>query len=111
MTMEQIANVAAWISEIGELESEIKMLEVHKQGLRDQLLAHMKSLGVTKVKADHIGTAMITADKKRVAYDVDGLDSLVAQLLRDGEVHTANAIANLREEKVSAGYLMIKKEK
>jgi len=111
MTMEQITNVAAWISEIGEIESEIKMLEIQKQGLRDQLLAHMKSLGITKVKADHIGTAMITAEKKRVTYDVDGLDSLCAQLLRDGEVHTANAIANLREEKMSAGYLMIKKEK
>jgi len=109
--MEQITNVAAWISEIGEIESEIKMLEIQKQGLRDQLLAHMKSLGVTKVKADHIGTAMITADKKRVTYDAEKLDSLTAQLLRDGELHTANAIANLREEKVSNGYLMIKKEK
>lgn len=109
--MDQITNVAAWISEISELESEIKMLEIQKQGLRDQLLNHIKSLGVTKVKVDHIGTAMITAEKKRVTYDIDGLDSLCAQLLRDGDVGTANAIANLREEKMSAGYLMIKKEK
>lgn len=104
-------DVASWMSEIGEIESEIKMLEVKKQYLREQIVAHMKSLDVSKLKVDRIGTAMITADKKRVTYDVDGLDSLCAQLLRDGDVGTANAIANLRDEKMSAGYLMIKKEK
>lgn len=107
----RMSDVAVLMSEIGEIESEIKMLEIKKQSLREQIIAHMKSLNLSKLQVDHIGVAVITAGKTSVKYDADGLDSLCAQLLRDGDVGTANAIANLREEKMSAGYLMIKREK
>jgi hypothetical protein len=99
------------LDELGELESEIKALEYRKEEIRNQVFKIVDELPTKSVEVLGLGTALITKPSVTVKYDSDKLDSLVAELIRNGEIHTAQKISDVREEKPRKGSLMIRKAK
>jgi len=99
------------LDELGELESEIKALEYRKEELRNQVFKIVDESPTKSIEVGGLGTALITKSSVTVKYDSGKLDSLVAELIRNGEVHTAQKISDIRDEKPRKGTLMIRKAK
>ncbi len=98
------------LAELGEVESELKLLTERKEIIRNALTEIMVKRGGEKLVVEGLGTVTMTKDRTTVKYDTKVLDAFIAQCLQDGDVHTANAIAKARSESTTKGYLMVKKE-
>lgn len=105
-TAQQIANL--W-GEIAELDSEITPLQNRRDMIRNEIKELVTVLGGS-VSVPGFGTALMTKSGKSASYDAPTLDALTSQLLRDGEIRTAQKIADARTEKTRAGYIMLKKD-
>ena len=89
-----------------ELDDEIKALEEDAGILRKKLYAATIDFGGA-YKIDHLASLKIVPASVSHSYDTAGIDALVADLLRDGEIHTAQRLATLRKETKRAESLRI----
>jgi hypothetical protein len=110
MTTSMEWNEKDLLAELGEVESELKMLTERKEIIRGALTEIMVKRGGEKLVVEGLGTVTMTKDRTTTKYDAKVLDAFIAQCLQDGDVHTANAIAKARSESTTKGYLMVKKE-
>lgn len=97
--------------DVAEIEDEIKALEYSVKEKKERIHQIVSASDSKSITIDGVATALITKDSTTVSYDKDGLDSLIAQLVKDGEVHTAQRISDLRSESKRKGHLMIRKPK
>jgi len=102
--------IAGLWGEIAELDSEITPLQERRDAIRDQIKELVAVVGGS-ISVPGFGTALMTKSGKSISYDAPALDALTSQLLRDGEIQTAQKIADARTEKTRAGYIMLKKDK
>lgn len=107
--MEEL-DIRQLLSELGEVESEMKALTDRRDSIRTTLGEIMAQRDGEKLVVDGLGTVSITKDRTSVKYDTKVLDAFVAQCLKDGDIHTAKAISEARTESTSKGYLVVKKE-
>ena len=106
--------IAGLWGEIAELDSEITPLQERRDAIRDEIKELVAVVGGS-ISVPGFGTALMTKSGKSVSYDASVLDSLIAELLRDGVMvpapQIAQRIADARTEKTRAGYIMLKKDK
>lgn len=100
----------ALISSYYELESEIKPLEDSQAAIRQQIQQEVERIG-GRVTIKGLASVMISAPSSTVSFNAKELDTLIAELITDGEVHTAHRIAALRTVSTRAGSLRITREK
>ena len=106
-TAQKIANL--W-GEIAELDSELAPLTSRRDAIRDEIKELVVLVGGS-VSVPGFGTALITKPGKSASYDAQTLDALTSELVRNGEIQTAQRIADARKESQRAGYIMLKKDK
>lgn len=103
-------NLEVLLNNMLEIENEIKALEADKDDIKKVVFNIVNETETKNIEVFGTGTVLITKDTKTVSYDAKGLDSLVTQLLRDGEVRTAQAISDLRKESERKGHLMFRRK-
>ena len=104
------AKIAQLWGEIAEIDSELAPLTSRRDMVRDQIRELVTVLGGS-VSVPGFGTALITKSTKSASYDAQTLDALTSELVRNGEIQTAQRIADARKESQRAGYIMLKKDK
>jgi outer membrane murein-binding lipoprotein Lpp len=104
------AQIAQLWGEIAEIDSEIAPLTSRRDAIREQIKELVTALGGS-VSVPGFGTALMTKSAKSASYDAQTVDAIVSQLVRDGEIHTAQKLADARKETTRAGYIMLKKDK
>jgi hypothetical protein len=104
------AQIAQLWGEIAEIDSEIAPLTFRRDVIREQIKELVTALGGS-VSVPGFGTALMTKSAKSASYDAQAVDAIVSQLVRDGEIQTAQRIADARKESQRAGYIMLKKDK
>jgi outer membrane murein-binding lipoprotein Lpp len=102
------AQIAQLWGEIAEIDSEIAPLTSRRDAIREQIKELVTALGGS-VSVPGFGTALITKSTKSASYDAQTVDAIVSQLVRDGEIQTAQKLADARKESQRAGYIMLKK--
>lgn len=96
------------MAEWAEVENEIKTLQERMDIVKDEVRKIVEASPDKLIETDH-GVLMMTKASKTVKYDAKQIDSLIAELIKNGEVHTANLLSNIREESVRKSYLMYRK--
>ncbi|MBV5332689.1 hypothetical protein JZU54_03810, partial [bacterium] len=76
-----------------EMKSELEAYEAKADDLRRDLTVLVEALGGS-YKLDHVGTAIITPASTSHSYDTKAIDGVIAKALQDGDVHTAQALAD-----------------
>lgn len=104
------AQIAQLWGEIAEIDSEIAPLTSRRDAIREEIKELVTALGGS-VSVPGFGTALMTKSAKTASYDAQTVDAIVSQLVRDGEIHTAQKLADARKESQRAGYIMLKKDK
>jgi len=97
------------ISELGEIESEMKALDGRKSAIRALLTTLVTNAG-GKIELPDVGSAVITKAANRVMYDVSQVDSILTKALANGDVETAHALSLARSESKTNGYLTVKRK-
>jgi hypothetical protein len=98
------------LSELSEIESEMKDLESRKLAVRTSIQELVTAAG-GKIVVDGIATAQMTQPSQRVSYDTEALDKLMAEAVAAGDMQTAHALGKARSTKTVAGILQIRKAK
>ena len=104
------AQIAQLWGEIAEIDSEIAPLTSRRDAIREEIKELVTALGGS-VSVPGFGTALMTKGGKSASYDAQTLDALTSELVRNGEIQTAQRIADARKETTRAGYIMLKKDK
>jgi hypothetical protein len=102
-----MATVRDLFAHIGELTNEIKALEAERAALRQELERLVLLEPTRKLAVEGLGKAEMTRGSTYYTYDAKKLDALAAECVRNGDFHTAQALADAREEKVRAETLRI----
>ena len=89
-----------------EMKSELEAYEAKADDLRRDLQVLVEALGGS-YKLDHVGTAIITPASTSHSYDTKAIDAVMAKALQDGDVHTAQALADARKETTRKATLRI----
>ena len=89
-----------------EMKSEMEAHEAQADDLRRNLQVLVEALGGS-LKVDHVGTALITPPSTSHSYDTKAIDGVIAKALQDGDVHTAQALADARKETTRKATLRI----
>lgn len=89
-----------------EMKSELEAYEAKADDLRRDLQVLVEALGGS-YKLDHVGTAIITPASTSHSYDTKAIDGVIAKALQDGDVHTAQALADARKETTRKATLRI----
>lgn len=89
-----------------EMKSELEAYEAKADDLRRDLTVLVEALGGS-YKLDHVGTAIITPASTSHSYDTKAIDAVMAKALQDGDVHTAQALADARKETTRKATLRI----
>ena len=98
------------LSELAELENEIKELDARKLAVRTSLAELVTAAG-GRIAVEGVAVASMSKPSTRVSYDAKAVDTIMAKALADGDVHTANALAAARTESSTKGHLIVKAEK
>lgn len=98
------------LSELAELENEIKELDARKLAVRTSLAELVTAAG-GRIAVEGVAVASMSKPSTRVSYDAKAVDTIMAKALADGDVHTANALAAARSETTTKGHLIVKAEK
>lgn len=101
----------AMLGNLLEIENEIEALEHSKRELKAGIQKLVEALPDQRCEVPGIGTVTMTKPSTTVSYESKSLDSLVTELLRNGELRTAQAIADCRKESQRASTLMFRKKK
>lgn len=96
------------MAEWGEVDNEIKTLQERMDIIKDEVRKIVEAAPDKMIETDY-GVLMMTKSSKSVKYDHRQIDALIAELIRNGESHTANLLSNIREETVRKSYLMYRK--
>lgn len=104
------AKIAQLWGEIAEIDSELTPITVRRDAIRDEIKKLVLTLGGT-VSIPGFGTALMTKSTKSASYDAASVDAIVSELVRNGEIQTAQKLADARKESQRAGYIMLKKDK
>ena len=107
----QRENLENMLGTLLELENELEALEHSKKELKTQIQLIVESIPDQKAEFPGIGTVQMTKAGTTVSYDKDALESLTARLLQDGEMRTAQAIADCRKETPKKSTLMFRRQK
>jgi hypothetical protein len=107
----QRENLENMLGTLLEVESELEALEHSKKELKTQIQLIVESIPDQKAEFPGIGTVQMTKAGTTVSYDKDALESLTARLLQDGEMRTAQAIADCRKESLKKSSLMFRRQK
>ena len=108
--LDAAAQIAQLWSEIAEIDSEIAPLTSRRDAIREDIKELVIAMGGT-ISIPGLGTALMTKSGKSASYDAQIVDAIVSELVRNGEIHTAQKLADARKETTRAGYVMLKKEK
>jgi len=111
LVIAQRENLERMLSALLEVESELEALEHNKKELKAQIQSIVETLPWQKAEFPGIGTVQMTKAGTTVSYDKDALESLTAQLLQNGEMRTAQAIADCRKESPRKSSLMFRRQK
>lgn len=100
--------VAQLLSELTEVQNEIKGLEEREAIIRDMLLVETTKAGG---KMSEAGYALsVVTPKPRVSYETKSIDAFIIECTQNGDMHTANALSALRKLSEPKPYLTVKKE-
>jgi hypothetical protein len=89
-----------------EMKSELEAYEANVDDLRRNLQTLVEALGGS-LKVDHVGTALITPASTSHSYDTKAIDAVIAKALQDGDIGTAQALADARKETTRKASLRI----
>jgi hypothetical protein len=89
-----------------EMKSELEAYEANVDDLRRNLQTLVEALGGS-VKVAHVGTAIITPSSTSHSYDTKMIDAVIAKALQDGDIGTAQALADARKETTRKAALRI----
>ena len=99
------------LSEYFEVQNEQEALDHRMKEIKTQLTALVQSVQGKKISFEKVGTVQWVEGKTSYRYDADILDQIKDQALRDGDMQTANAIANAQKPTNRVGSLRIVKSK
>lgn len=105
-TDQEAANVLA--RDLAEVEDQLKPLDEQRKALRLRLERIVRHAG-TPLKVMGIGELVAVDASRGSAYDAKLLDSLIAELVGEGQIEIAQRIASSRKETTRAGYLLLKR--
>jgi hypothetical protein len=94
-----------------EIENEIEALEFNKKIVKSNIQKIVEGLPDQRCEIAGMGTVLMTKPSPTASYEAKQLDALTAQLLQNGEIRTAQAIADCRKESLRASHLMFRKQK
>lgn len=108
--IDNAAKIAQLWGEIAEIDSELSPITARRDAIREEIKELVLTLGGT-VSVPGFGTALMTKSTKSASYDAASVDAIVSELVRNGEIQTAQKLADARKESQRAGYIMLKKDK
>lgn len=103
---QDLAYAALLLRDYFEVKSELEAHEARADELRRDLQVIVEALGGS-VKVAHVGTAAITPASTSHSYDTKAIDAIIAKALQDGDIGTAQALADARKETTRKASLRI----
>ena len=100
-----------WLGTLLEIDNEIEALEFNKKIVKGNIQKIVEGLPDQRCEIPGMGTVQMTKPSVTASYESKQLDALTAQLLQNGEMRTAQAIADCRKESQRASHLMFRKQK
>ena len=95
----------ALVGDLEEIEGVYKRATEARQRNRERLERIVTHAGGRISAGGH--EAIVTAPAKVVSYDAKAVDSIMAEALAAGDIHTANRLAQARRESERSGYIKI----
>ena len=103
---QDLAEVTRLLRDYFEMKSELEAYEANVDDLRRNLQTLVEALGGS-FKLAHVGTAIITPASTSHSYDTKAIDAIIAKALQDGDIGTAQALADARKESTRKATLRI----
>lgn len=104
--IDERAPLEALLAELASVEKRLKELEAQKMCLRSGIQSITERFN-GRYKLDGVADIAIGEPYTVASYDKSALDSLVRELLSNGEISTAQAIQAARSERTQLGVLRI----
>jgi RNase P/RNase MRP subunit POP5 len=103
MTVEEL------MAELAEVQNEIKGLQERFDIIREELLKHAQENG-GKIVAPGFGTVAVITPKPRMSFKAEDIENFIIECTRNGDMHTAAALADMRKASEPKPYVTFKKE-
>jgi hypothetical protein len=94
-----------------EVLNEMETLEAQLKTLKTALTEQLIESGSKKIGFEGLGIVQMTEPTTIVTYEKKAIDQIKDQALRDGDINTANALANAQSISTRSGSLRIVKHK
>lgn len=109
--MGEFAKVRELLSEYFEILDEKSALDSRLKRIKADMTDLVKATESKKIGYDALGTAQWVEGTESYSYDTAKVDAIMHQAIRDGDVGTANALANAQKKEPRSGSLRITKSK
>ena len=106
----QIQLIQSIISEYYEIQSELDALEFMQGELRQKITVGTKALG-GKLQIRGLASVSIIPSSESHSYDTKLIDSILADAVADGDIHTAQRITHARKSSLRKESLRIMRDK
>ena len=109
LTQTQNAELITALANYLEVKHEIQRLEKDQDELRS-LIEHFVVIAGGSVSIAGLADAQMTAESTSSSYDAKAIDTIMANAIQNGDLHTAQALADARRTTTRKGYLRIKSQ-
>jgi hypothetical protein len=109
--MTEYAKARELLSNYFEILNEKEQMEKTLKDIKNELEQFFVDSKEKKLGFEGLGIIQMTADTTTISYDKKAIDKIKDDAMRDGDFHTANAIANAQKIEKRAGSMRITKGK
>ncbi len=109
--MDPYVKIQELLSTYMEVLNEKELLEAQIKDLKDEISKHLIDSGSKKIGFENLGVVQMTEPTTIVSYDKKKIEAIKDAALRDGDIHTAQAIEAAKTTDVRQGSLRIVKSK
>jgi hypothetical protein len=94
-----------------EILNEKEQMEKNLKEIKSELEQFFIDSKEKKLGFEGLGIIQMTSETTIVSYDKKAIDKIKDDALRNGDIHTANALANAQKTEIRSGSMRITKDK